>query len=223
MCQPGETWLYNTGAQVLGVLVERAAGEPIERFLRTRVFEPLGMHDTGFSVPDGKLARFTTAYQPDPDSGILSVSDAPPQSFWGRPPSLPNAAAGLVSTMDDYWSFVQMILGDGVHRGARILTESSVREIASDHLTEEQRQQAELFLGHHGSWGLGLRVPAAGEHGPEIPGGFGWDGGAGTTWRSDRERDLTGILFTQRGLTSPEPPEVFSDFWDCAYGAIADA
>jgi len=53
-----------------------------------------------------------------------------------------------------------------------------------------------------------------------VPGGFGWDGGTGTTWRSDLERDLTGILFTQRAMTSPEPPQVFIDFWNCAYQAI---
>jgi CubicO group peptidase (beta-lactamase class C family) len=94
--------------------------------------------------------------------------------------------------------------------------------MTADHLTKGQRRESELFLGHDGSWGLGLRVPAAGERGMDIPGGFGWDGGAGTTWRSDVERDLTGILFTQRAMTSPEPPEVFTDFWDCAYGAIDD-
>jgi CubicO group peptidase (beta-lactamase class C family) len=55
-----------------------------------------------------------------------------------------------------------------------------------------------------------------------VPGGFGWDGGTGTTWRSDVDNDLTGILFTQRAMTSPEPPEAFVDFWDCAYGAMAD-
>ncbi len=226
MHQPGEKWMYNTGSQVLGVLVERAAGEPLERFLRARVFEPLGMHDTGFSVPDDKVARFTTAYQPDPDSGRLSVLDAPDESFWGRPPSFPNAAGWLVSTLDDFWSFVQMLIGQGVHRGSRILSETSVRRMTSDHLTKEQRQEAELFLGPHGSWGLGLLVPAAGEgEGRDetgIPGGFGWNGGTGTTWHSDVERGLTGILFTQRAMTSPKPPEVFTDFWDCAYGAIDD-
>jgi CubicO group peptidase (beta-lactamase class C family) len=55
-----------------------------------------------------------------------------------------------------------------------------------------------------------------------VPGGFGWDGGTGTTWRSDTDSDVTGILFTQRAMTSPEAPELFVDFWSCAYGALGD-
>jgi len=65
-----------------------------------------------------------------------------------------------------------------------------------------------------------MLVPAAGSPARGIPGGFGWDGGTGTTWRSDTERDVTGILFTQRAMTSPEAPREFVDFWSCVYGAI---
>jgi len=79
-----------------------------------------------------------------------------------------------------------------------------------------------VFLGEHGKWGLGFMVPAADVQAKTVPAGFGWDGGTGTTWRSDVDSGLTGILFTQRAMTSPEPPPVFVDFWDCAYGAMAD-
>jgi len=217
MAQPGEQWMYNTGAQVLGVLVERAAGKPLEAFLRERIFEPLGMHDTGFSVPPSKLDRFTTAYEPDPESGALTVWDAVTDSYWRSPPVLPNAAGWLVSTIDDYWAFAQMFLPKDTHHGARIISDTSVELMLTDHLSSHQRSAARLFLGEHGGWGLGMLVPAAAVDAPSIPGGFGWDGGTGTTWRSDLDRGITGILFTQRAMTSPEPPAVFVDFWDCAY------
>jgi CubicO group peptidase (beta-lactamase class C family) len=222
MHQPGEQWMYNTGAQVLGVLLERAAGKPLETFLRERLFEPLGMRDTGFSVSPDQLHRFTTAYEPDPGSGALTLLDAADNSYWSQPPEFPNAAGWLVSTIDDYWAFVQMILGDGIHHNQRVVSGASVKVMTTDRLTASQRRANGLFLGEYGGWGLGMLVPARGVDATGIPGGFGWDGGTGTTWRSDVDNDITGILFTQRALTSPEPPMMFVDFWECAYAAIRD-
>jgi CubicO group peptidase (beta-lactamase class C family) len=224
MHQPGERWMYNTGSQVLGVLLERAAGQPIEAFLCHRLFEPLGMRDTGFSVSPDQRSRFTTAYSPDPETGALGVLDGGDgeDSYWSHPPALPNAAGWLVSTIDDFWAFVSMLLADGVRDRERILTERSIESMTTDHLTPEQRASAGVFLGEHDGWGLGMLVPAADAPASAIRGGFGWDGGTGTTWRSDRARGLTGILFTQRAMTSPEPPAVFDDFWDGAYGSIND-
>jgi CubicO group peptidase (beta-lactamase class C family) len=222
MHQPGEQWMYNTGSTVLGVLLERAAGQPLETFLRQRLFEPLGMRDTGFSVSADQRSRFTTAYAPDPATETLSVVDGVEDSYWNQPPPLPNAAGWLVSTIDDFWNFVAMLLATGVHDGERILTERSVELMTTDHLTPEQRASAGVFLGEHAGWGLGMLVPAADAPASSIPRGFGWDGGTGTTWRSDRTRGLTGVLFTQRAMTSPEPPAVFDDFWTGAYTAISD-
>ena len=113
MHQPGEQWMYNTGSQVLGVLLERAAGKPLEDFLRERIFEPLGMNDTGFSVAPHQRDRFTTAYAPDPESDVLNVLDGVENSYWSEPPAFPNAGGGLVSTIDDFWAFVAMLLADG--------------------------------------------------------------------------------------------------------------
>lgn len=222
MYQPGEQWLYDTGAQVLGVLIERAADKPFEAFLRERIFGPLGMDDTGFSVSPRQLDRLTTAYAPDPESGALDVLDAVQRSYWSVPPAFPSAASWLVSTIDDYWAFVQMMLNRGVHQGVPIISEASVELMTTDQLTRPQRESARLFLGENGGWGLGLLAPAADADGRGVPGGYGWDGGTGTTWRSDIDRDITGILFTQRTMTSPQPPEVFTDFWNGAYQAIED-
>ena len=203
MHQPGERWMYNTSGQVLGILVARACGRSLESVLRTRIFDPLGMIDTGFSVPPEKLTRLTTFYRSDPETGALSVLDAATHSWWGTPPLLADGAGWLVSTIDDYWSFVSMVLAGGTGHGQRILSTESVAVMTSDHLTPAQREGTALFLGPHGSWGFGLAVPAAGSSDEPFPCGIGWDGGTGTTWRSDARRHVTAILFTQRQANSP--------------------
>jgi len=218
--QPGAEWLYNTGTQVLGVLLERAGGQPLEDLLRARLFEPLGMADTAFSVPASKLPRFTTAYAPAFDTGELHLLDEPTTGWWSAPQPMANASGMLVSTLDDVWAFVSMLLAGGVHAGERLLSPASVTAMTQNHLTADQRASARLFLGDHGGWGYCMATTAPIEGEPPMPWGFGWDGGTGTTWRSDPVRGLTGILLTQRAMTSPQPPAVFTDFWDGAYGAI---
>ena len=190
-------------------------------FLRERMFEPLGMTDTAFNVSPEQRDRFTTAYAPDPESGTRNVLDSPETSRWNEPPAFPDASGWLVSTLDDYWSFVQMLLSKGVRNGERILSDDVVTRMTTNHLTPGQREANRLFLEGH-DWGFGMRTPAAGAIATTSSVGFGWDGGTGTAWRSDVERDLTCILFTQRAMTSPEPPEIFIDFFDGAHRALAD-
>jgi CubicO group peptidase (beta-lactamase class C family) len=108
LAQPGDRWMYNTGASVLGVLLARAADQPIADVLRTRLFEPLGMHDTAFWTSHAD--RLATAYRPTADG--LVVTDEPNGS-WSRPPAFGDAAAGLVSTVDDLLAFARMLLGGG--------------------------------------------------------------------------------------------------------------
>jgi CubicO group peptidase (beta-lactamase class C family) len=216
MDQPGEGWRYNTGSQVLGILLERATGRPLEAFLRSRLFEPLGMVDTAFSVPAPARSRFTTAYTPNGATGELDLRDPPVGGWWNEPQAMANAAGMLVSTLDDLWAFVAMLLAGG----GEVLSAESVAAMTRNHLTPEQRLSATLFLGEHGGWGYGMAAPGPVTGEPPIPWGFGWDGGTGTTWRSDPVRGLTGILLTQREMTSPEPPAVFTDFYDAAYAAI---
>ena len=215
MYQPGEQWLYNTSAQVLGVLLARATGKDLETVMRERVFEPLGMRDTGFTVPADAVGRLTTLYTPDPETGVLSVLDDPADSWWSTPPSFPDASGWLVSTIDDYWSFVSMML----RGGEPVLSPESVALMTTDRLTKAQRDAAGIFLGEHSGWGLGMEVPAAGTTAP-LPCGIGWDGGTGTTWRSNPNSGVTGILFTQRCMTSPEPPKVMDDFWAAVNAAV---
>jgi CubicO group peptidase (beta-lactamase class C family) len=207
--QPGEVWLYNTGTQVLGVLLARACGKKLGDVLRERIFEPLGMDDTGFWVPPDRLGRLTTFYLPDGDTGELSVLDDPAGSWWAAPPRHPDASGWLVSTIDDYWAFVSMLLAGG--RG--VLAPETVALMTADRLTPAQREPYGMFFGEHGSWGLGLAVPAAGAGDQPFPAGVGWDGGSGVTWRSHPTRGATGILLTQRHAMSPAPTPLVQDFW----------
>jgi len=220
--QPGAEWRYNTSAQVLGVLLERATDQPLEAFLRSRMLEPLGMVDTSFSVPADKQYRFTTAYAPDEATGELCLLDPPVSGWWNEPTMMANAAGMLVSTLDDFWAFVSMLLAGGVHDGRQVLSPEAVAMMTRDHLTAEQRAAAKLFLGGHGGWGYGMAAPGpiAGE--PPVPWGIGWTGGTGTLGWSDTVRGLTGILLTQRAMTSPQPLPLFTVFWNAAYAAIDD-
>jgi CubicO group peptidase (beta-lactamase class C family) len=221
--QPGEHWHYNTSAQVLGVLLARACGRDLETVLRERVLDPLGMTDTGFTVPADKLGRLATFYHGDPDTGELSVFDDPADSWWSRPPSFPDASGWLVSTIDDYWAFVSMILAGGTGPTTRILAPATVALMTTDRLTRTQRDASSLFLGDHEGWGLGLAVPGSDSTDQPLPCGIGWDGGTGTTWRSNPRTGVTGILFTQRQATSPTPPPVIDDFWAGINAAVGSS
>ena len=104
MAQPGEQWMYNTGLQVLGVLLSRAARRPLPALLGERVLGPLGMVDTGFHVPPASIGRLTAAYQPT-DDGLALLDPGDAASYWASPPLMHNAAGWLVSTLDDLWAF----------------------------------------------------------------------------------------------------------------------
>lgn len=221
LSQPGEQWHYNTGAQVLGVLLERASGQPLEAFLRDRLFDPLGMTDTSFSVPPEKQARFTAAYVPDGETGELALLDPPRGGFWNEPPAMGNMAGMLVSTLDDFAAFALMLRAGGSHDGAQLLARDSVAAMTRDHLTAAQRDASALFLDGYGGWGYAMAAPGPVVGALPIPYGYGWTGGSGTAWATDPVRGLTGILLTTRAMTSPEMPAHFAEFWDAAYGALA--
>lgn len=207
MAQPGERWLYNTGAQVLGVVCQRAAGAArFEEVLRSRLLEPLGMSQTSFVAAD--VARLATAYVSTPDG--LTVWD-PPDGDWSRPPAFDDGAAGLVSTVDDLLAFARIFLRDG----APALSRESVREMTRDQLTPAQREGQEAFLGER-SWGLCQSVVVSGDR----AGAYGWDGGLGSSFLVDPVRDLVVIVLTQRLWQTAQPPAVHTELQAAAYAAL---
>ncbi len=222
MHQPGEQWMYHTGSDVLGVLIARASGQPLERFLLERIFEPLGMQDTGFSVPEASLDRFVTSYWNDPVSGKLVVYDPARGSQWSHPPAFPSGAGGLVSTIDDYLAFGQMMLALGKHGNERILSRLSIEAMTTDQLTPEQKAVSNLvpgFFDTHG-WGFGVSIITRRDDIAAVPGRYGWDGSMGTSWYCDPQENMIIILMTPCFLAAPHPPNV--TFWTLAYQAIDD-
>jgi CubicO group peptidase (beta-lactamase class C family) len=220
--QPGERWLYNSGTEILSVLIARVAGTTFGEFLRDRIFAPLGMKDTAFSVPQAKLNRFATSYIRDHATQKLKVFDDPVTGKFSSPPVFENGSAGLVSTSDDFNAFAQMMLNVGRLGNERILSRPSVELMTTDQLTAEQKLGSEIFFGDNRGWGMGLSVFTRRDDLCNVPGRFGWDGGYGTSWCSDPKENLTGILLTQRMMDSPQPPRALVDFWTLAYQAIDD-
>ena len=205
MAQPGERWLYNTGAQVLGVLLARAASQPFAEVLRTRIFDPLGMRDTGFWTT--QTQRLATAYMPNSEG--LAVWDQP-CGQWSHRPRFGDGAAGLVSTADDLLAFARMLL----HRGGPVLSPEAVRAMTSDQLTPAQKAHGGLGPGFFEgrSWAFGQSVLDSGA--------YGWDGGLGTSWLVDPTCDLTVIVLTQRMFETSQTPAAHRDIQAAAYAAL---
>jgi CubicO group peptidase (beta-lactamase class C family) len=222
--QPGEKWLYNSGSDILGVLISRVAGMSLEEFLRERIFTPLGMTDTAFSVPASKLDRLASSYWTNFETGEFEVFDGVDDSRWASPPVFESGAGGLVSTVDDLLAFGQMMLKGGKHGNERLLSRPSVELMTTDHITPEQKAVSGFFPGFwdsHG-WGFGVSIVTRRNDIAATPGRYGWDGGYGTSWYVDPKEELIGILMTQRVWDTPSPPSVLLDFWTSVYRAIDD-
>ena len=222
--QPGERWLYDTGSHILGVLIARVAGKSLGEVLRERIFEPLGMKDTGFSVPAEKLDRLPTCYwtQGGQAPGLVPFDEVKGQ--FAEPPVFESGSGGLVSTVDDYYAFCRMMLNKGVAGRERLLSRPTVELMTTDQITPAQKASSEFFPGfwdNHG-WGFGLSIVTHRDDLANSPGRFGWDGGYGTSGYTDPKEEMIGILMTQRVMNSPAAPPTYTDFWASAYQAIAD-
>jgi CubicO group peptidase (beta-lactamase class C family) len=204
--QPGEAWLYNTCSDIQGVLVARVSGRSLPEFLAERLFDPLGMADTGFAVPAAKLSRFTSYYQPVATGGIELV-DAP-DGQWSKPPVFPSGAGGLVSTADDLHAFGRMLLA----AGQGLLSPESVRAMTTDQLSPAQREASALFLDGQG-WGFGGSVDVADVDPWNVPGRYGWVGGTGTTFHITPSTGATAIVLSQTAMTNPSANALMRDFW----------
>ena len=215
--QPGEAWLYDTCSTLQGVLIARVSGQSLPGFLAERVFDPLGMANTGFEVPAAKRDRFTSYYRASPAGG-LELADGP-DGQWSTLPTLPLGNGGLAGTADDWLAFGRMLLAEGTAAdGRRLLTADSVRLMTSDHTTAAQREIGRLFLEGQG-WGFGASVDIAAIDPWNVPGRYGWVGGTGTSAHITPSTGTVAILLTQVAADAPVPPEWMRDFWRYAVGA----
>jgi CubicO group peptidase (beta-lactamase class C family) len=234
MFHPGTRWHYSIATDVLGTLIERISGMSLDDFCRTRIFEPLGMPDTGFVVPANKLDRLSVSYFDDPDTRQRVVEDHPAASRWANPQRFQGGGGGLVSTADDYLRFARMLLGRGRLQGdaderaggPRILSHKSVDLMRTNFLDREQRR---IPAFGHAIWagqgfGLGLAIvddPTQRRTlGYRSTGSFGWPGALGTSWFADPVEEMIGIMLIQR--RSAEPFPMAAIFEQHLYDAIDD-
>ena len=199
--QPGERLTYSHSTDVLGIALSRIEGKPLSQVLSERVFEPLGMTDTGFSIDAAGRRRAATMYKLTAENTLTHDVMGPPPI---TDPPFCAGGAGLFSTVDDYLVFARMLLGGGTVDGVRVLSEESVRTMRTDRLTPEQKQYpflgAPFWVGR--GFGLNLSVvtdPAKSRQlfGPGGLGTFSWPGAYGTWWQADPSADLILIYLIQ--------------------------
>jgi CubicO group peptidase (beta-lactamase class C family) len=201
MHQPGERLTYSHSTEVLGIALSRIEGKPLQTVLAERIFDPLGMADTGFWIAPEKRDRAATMYRLDEQSGLQHDAMGP---IPVREPRFSQGGAGLISTVDDYLQFARMLLAGGEVDGVRVLTGDSVRLMRTDRLTDEQKRHpflgAPFWIGR--GFGLNLSVVtdpsrSAQLFGPGGEGTFGWPGAYGTWWQVDPTNDLILIYLIQ--------------------------
>jgi CubicO group peptidase (beta-lactamase class C family) len=206
--QPGDGFLYETGFNVLGVLLMRATGKSLSDLFAERITGPLGMTDTAFAATDA--ARMTALYAPGPDG--LQLLD-PPDGVFAQAPQFEQLSGGLVSSAADVLRFYT-VMADGAEG---ILTAESLTQMTSDQLTDDQRAKGAPFVSAGTSWGLGTGVDLEAVAPGTAPGRWGWTGGTGTCAYVDPVRDTVSVLLTQRAMMGPEDgPEPF-------WAAVAEA
>ena len=215
--QPGTTYQYGYGTDVLARVVEAVSGVPVNKFFSVRIFKPLGMIDTDFYVPESKRDRLAVLYAPNKDK-TLKRSTAAAQDTYGKPTTLFQGGTGLLSTTMDYARFYQMLANWGELGGVRILSRKSVELMSADHLS-----YIENPTGTPG-WGYGLTFAI--NRGPGKTGRLGskgeyrWGGAAGTRFWIDPAEEMFGVFMVQilphSGLRYGE------EFKRLAYQAIAD-
>jgi CubicO group peptidase (beta-lactamase class C family) len=212
---PGTTFRYSMAIDVLGYIVQVAAEQPFDAFLKEKIFNPLGMVDTDFWAPPEKVKRLAVVYGPG-ESGGLKVVDPAQGSRFTRPTHRPSGGGGLVSTIGDYYRFGQMLLNQGALDGVRLLGRKTVEWMTQNHLPDGVYSDTEKANGFGLGGGVLLRPGLS--HRPGSVGKFGWGGAANTEWWIDPTEQMQCLLMTQYmpGFTLP----IVEDFAQGAYQAL---
>jgi len=227
IAQPGSTWNYSMSTDVLGHLVEVISGENLDDFMRKRIFEPLGMEDTFFTVPSDKKDRFAACYIPHRDGG-LKLQDAPGTSRFTEPTNILSGGGGLMSTIGDYYKFAQMMANGGELEGVRLLSPRTVDYMTRNHLPGNcdmaaMGQSVFSEVSYDGvGFGLGVHVvldPAAAAY-HTMAGEYGWGGMASTVWWNNPEEDMSLVFVTQ--LMPSSTYQIRPEMRNLAHSAIVD-
>lgn len=190
--QPGENWQYGSSTDYVALLVEKMSGIPLDRYLKERIFEPLGMHDTHYNVPESKTDRVAAVYRPSDPHNKIALSRAP---GYRKPTQYFPGTYGLSSTAADYWRFHQMMLNGGELNGVRILSPKTVNLMITNHVGDK------LVYIRGPGYGFGLGYSVLTDPGkaaePLTPGSFSWGGAWGTVFWVDPAEDVIGVFMTQ--------------------------
>jgi CubicO group peptidase (beta-lactamase class C family) len=228
---PGTAWNYSVSIDVLGYLVEKLSGMSFGEFLRTRLFDPLGMKDTAFYVPPNDFERFTSCYQPETQGSGLRLQDDGRESTYAKPPMLESGGGGLVSTAHDYLRFCRMMLNGGTLDGVQILSPKTVALFSLNYLPDA-REIADMALpgmfsesGYAGvgfSLGCGVNVNVAKTRLPGSLGEYFWGGAAATAFWIDPKEELTVVFMTQV-IGSPARLTLRRDLRTLVYSAMTES
>jgi CubicO group peptidase (beta-lactamase class C family) len=226
--QPGTRWVYSLSVDIQGYIVQKLSGMPLADFMRERIFEPLGMNDTGFYVPREKWNRLAALYTGNKTGELVPFTGPALGLNFFKPPTLASGGGGLVSTAHDYLRFAQMLLNGGELDGARILAPATVRLMSSNHL------HANLMTGQFGiglqrirpgfGYGYDMAVftdPSLADN-PVGKGTFLWDGAAGTWFWIDPEYDIVFVGMIQRLGGGPRMPNMEELSRATTYQALVD-
>ena len=203
---PGTAWNYSVAIDVLGYLIEKLSGQSFGEFLRARLFQPLGMNDTAFWVPEDKTKRFSSCYQPETGGGGLKLQDDARESTYARPPKLESGGGGLASTAHDYLRFCRMMLNGGTLDGVQILSPKTVALFSLNHLPDNREIVDMSFPGMFSesdyagvgfSLGCGVNVDVARTRLPGTLGTYSWGGAAATAFWVDPKEELAIVFMTQ--------------------------
>jgi len=221
--QPGQGWLYSASMDIEGYIVEKLSGQSLPDFARDHIFQPLGMKDAGFFVPEEKRARFATNYDADAQGHLTAISPA----GYDKQPTMPSGGGGLVSTPEDYYRFAQMLANGGELEGQRILSPATVRLMTTNKLGENLLT-GKFGIGQHvmrPGFGYGFNCAVVFDPGiaalPDGKGTFFWDGAAGTWFWVAPANDVVFVGMIQRMHGSDNHTLLYKSH-AAVYGALVD-
>lgn len=218
---PGTQWRYSPAVSMQALMVERLSGKPINEYLKEEIFDPLGMSDTSYFVPEEKQHRLATIYSMN-DEGQLDIStDDFTYNLHRKPHVMKPGGFGLASTIDDYGRFARMLLNGGALDGVRILKPATVSLMSEDHLPSTVSDTHFLLDGGPQGFGIDFAVRLAppqsdGELFGYV-GEYNWSGAAGTNFWVDPENDLVTVIMTQR---LPFEGQIHKEVRDAIYNVM---
>lgn len=198
MFKPGDNWFYGISADIMGSIIETISGMKYSKFLQKNIFEPLGMNDTGFYVPEEKLSRFAALYSWQENGLERDYNNYLGLTDYKAPPAFESGGAGLVSTIDDYSRFARMLANKGEFNGIRLFSEKTFEFMTSPQLTENQLSGMwDRLKGYN--YGNFMRILVDEEHSQlkTAKGECGWDGWTGTFFCADPANNIAVLCFTQ--------------------------